>query len=258
MESSVDVAEALRQLVTQRAQNRRPSSAQPVLHRSEFVPEHGEENREDWSSRIPPVQHLEHSLPFFEHMEERLDALSDQRISSYKVIEREVLDRRNTAELLQVKYREAEARCAAAERRLEQFRQNERRLKATQEEMRVLWMYVEQAKEENRGLRETLEAKDQQIEALQAELERGFEREQAISGMPKVFRQDKRTAVIKQNIAGQKMGDEAPDTSRVRKKKSPSKRNMKAPQLAQIEAFEKVIRMEEDAWTWRFESTCDQ
>lgn len=30
-------------------------------------------------------------------------------------------------------------RCAAAERRLEQFRQNERRLKATQEEMRVLW-----------------------------------------------------------------------------------------------------------------------
>lgn len=43
MESSVDVAEALRQLVTQRAQNRRPSSAQPVLHRSEFVPEHGED-----------------------------------------------------------------------------------------------------------------------------------------------------------------------------------------------------------------------
>lgn len=38
-------------------------------------------------------------------------------------------------------------------------------------------MYVEQAKEENRGLRETLEAKDQQIEALQAELDprsRGF------------------------------------------------------------------------------------
>lgn len=202
--SSVDVADALRTLVTQRAM-RRPSSASPVVHYSEIVPEHNEESRrEDWSSRIPAGPGgLDHSLPGFEQMERNLAALSEQRILTYQAIQREVVDREKWAELALVRCQEAEARCSKAERQLERYRQNERLLKATQEEIRVLWMYVDQARKENATLKESLAEKDLKIEALQAELDKGVEKEQPSGGMPKVFRQDKKQALMK-NLAGPK------------------------------------------------------
>ena len=188
--SSVDVADALRTLVTQRAL-RRPSSASPTVHYSEMVPEQNEENRrEDWSSRIPPAQQLDHSLPGFEQMERNLAALSEQRVLTYKAIQREVLDREKWAEVALVRCQEAETRCSNAERQLERYRQNERLLKATQEEIRVLWMYVDQARQENEQLKESLEEKDSKIEALQAELAKEKDPPSG-PGMPKVFRQGK-------------------------------------------------------------------
>ena len=197
--STVDVADALRTLVTQRAM-RRPSSASPVVHYSEMVPEHNEESRrEDWSSRIPPAQHFDHSLPGFDQMEKNLAALSEQRILTYKAIQREVIDREKWAELALARCQEAETRCFNAERQLERYRQNERLLKATQEEIRVLWMYVDQARQENARLKESIEEKDSRINALQAELAKGSDKEQPSVGMPKVFRQGK-VAMLK-NVA---------------------------------------------------------
>ena len=187
--TAVDVADALRTLVTQRAM-RRPSSASPVVHYSEIVPEHNEENRrDDWSSRIPAVQQLDHFLPSVENMEKNLAQLSEQRSLTYQAIQREVLDREKGAEVALLRCREAETRCWEAERQLERYKQNERLLKATQEEIRVLWMYVEKAKAENEKLQESLEEKDSQIEALQAELNKGSEGTTITSpGMPKVLR----------------------------------------------------------------------
>ena len=197
--STVDVADALRTLVTQRAM-RRPSSASPVVHYSEMVPEHNEESRrEDWSSRIPPAQHFDHSRPGFDQMEKNLAALSEQRILTYKAIQREVIDREKWAELALARCQEAETRCFNAERQLERYRQNERLLKATQEEIRVLWMYVDQARQENARLKESIEEKDSRINALQAELAKGSDKEQPSVGMPKVFRQGK-VAMLK-NVA---------------------------------------------------------
>lgn len=187
--TAVDVADALRTLVTQRAM-RRPSSASPVVHYSEIVPEHNEENRrDDWSSRIPAVQQLDHFLPSVENMEKNLAQLFEQRSLTYQAIQREVLDREKGAEVALLRCREAETRCWEAERQLERYKQNERLLKATQEEIRVLWMYVEKAKAENEKLQESLEEKDSQIEALQAELNKGSEGTTITSpGMPKVLR----------------------------------------------------------------------
>ena len=186
--TAVDVADALRTLVTQRACQRRPSSASPVVHYSEIVPEHNEGNRrDDWSSRIPAVQQLDHFLPCVENMEKNLAVLSEQRLLTYQAIQREVLDREKGAEVALLRCREAETRCWEAERQLERYKQNERLLKATQEEIRVLWMYVEKGKAENVKLQESLAEKDLQIEALQAELNKGSDT--TTSGMPKVLRQ---------------------------------------------------------------------
>jgi len=176
------------------------------------------ERLEDWSMRIPPAPgQIEFSMPGIEQMSERLKVLTETQTSCYKAMEGELLDRRKNADLLLLRAEQAEARCSNAERQLGQYRQNEQLLRASQEEKRLLVMHVEEAKNENKRLKEVMESKDAEIVLLKEELKKAARRDEAMMALsPKAAARqgDKRTAVIKKNmVTGEKLTSEKEGTT---------------------------------------------